>query len=230
MGSSVRTLGKVGLTFHICQKNSIKINIMSKGEPDLELKKGIPPVGSKKAENKPKPKKISGYDYAAWDKFDVDKALESSDEEETDRKAEARRKYEESKKPKVSEVSRTVSTVSGKDEAFTELQGKMQETNQKLRIADVQVESLKKQIVHAQLTDKEIEGLGETTRVYESVGRMFLLTDIPQVRNGLKAKSEKCNEKITGLMSSKEILERSLNESQNNLREMIKHKQQATTS
>merc|ERR1739838_351812 len=147
------TLGKVGLTFHICQKNSIKINIMSKGEPDLELK-----------------------------------------------------------------------------EAFTELQGKMQETNQKLRIADVQVESLKKQIVHAQLTDKEIEGLGETTRVYESVGRMFLLTDIPQVRNGLKAKSEKCNEKITGLMSSKEILERSLNESQNNLREMIKHKQQATTS
>lgn len=50
-----------------------------------------------------------------------------------------------------------------------ELQGKMQETNQKLRIADVQVESLKKQIVHAQLTDKEIqvswthkEGTGST--------------------------------------------------------------------
>lgn len=42
-------------------------------------------------------------------------------------------------------------------QAFLELQGKMQETNQKLRIADVQVESLKKQIVHAQLTDKEIQ-------------------------------------------------------------------------
>lgn len=38
-----------------------------------------------------------------------------------------------------------------------ELNMKMQETNQKLRIADVQVESLKKQIVHAQLTDKEIQ-------------------------------------------------------------------------
>ncbi|CAL4197515.1 unnamed protein product, partial [Meganyctiphanes norvegica] len=114
--------------------------------------------------------------------------------------------------------------------AFTELQGKMQETNQKLRIADVQVESLKKQIVHAQLTDKEIESLGENTRVYESVGRMFLLTDIPQVREGLKAKTEKCNDKITTLSSSKEILERSLNESQNNLREMIKFKQSSTTS
>merc|ERR1712142_1049503 len=114
--------------------------------------------------------------------------------------------------------------------AFIELQGKMQETNQKLRIADVQVESLKKQIVHAQLTDKEIESLGESTRVYESVGRMFLLTDIPQVRTGLKAKSEKCNEKISTLMTSKEHLERSLNESQNNLREMIKLKQSTTSA
>ena len=42
-------------------------------------------------------------------------------------------------------------------QAFTELQGKLQETNQKLRIADVQVDGLKKQITHAQLTDKEIQ-------------------------------------------------------------------------
>ncbi|XP_042857949.1 prefoldin subunit 1-like isoform X1 [Penaeus japonicus] len=109
--------------------------------------------------------------------------------------------------------------------AFMELQGKMQETNQKLRIADVQVESLKKQIVHAQLTDKEIQSLGDSTRVYDSVGRMFLLTDIPQIRENLKAKVEKCNEKITSLQANKEYLERSMSESQNNLREMIKLKQ-----
>ncbi|XP_068248419.1 prefoldin subunit 1 [Palaemon carinicauda] len=109
--------------------------------------------------------------------------------------------------------------------AFMELQGKMQETNQKLRIADVQVESLKKQIVHAQLTDKEIQSLGESTRVYEGVGRMFLLTDIPMVRTNLKAKVAKCNEKISTLQSNKEYLERSMSESQNNLREMIKLKQ-----
>jgi len=109
--------------------------------------------------------------------------------------------------------------------AFMELQGKMQETNQKLRIADVQVESLKKQIVHAQLTDKEIQSLGDSTRVYDSVGRMFLLTDIQQIRENLKAKVEKCNEKITSLQANKEYLERSMSESQNNLREMIKLKQ-----
>ncbi|KAK8738564.1 hypothetical protein OTU49_003939 [Cherax quadricarinatus] len=109
--------------------------------------------------------------------------------------------------------------------AFMELQGKMQETNQKLRIADVQVESLKKQIVHAQLTDKEIQSLGENTRVYESVGRIFLLTDIPMVRENLKAKVSKCNDKITNLQANKEYLERSMAESQNNLRELIKQKQ-----
>jgi len=38
-----------------------------------------------------------------------------------------------------------------------ELQGKMNETNQKLRIADVQVEGLKKQIIHSELTDTEIQ-------------------------------------------------------------------------
>merc|ERR1739838_5430 len=74
-----------------------------------------------KGENKTSPKKISGYDYAAWDKFDVDKALKSSDEEETDEEetekeknkglneeAEARLKHEEKKKPIESEVSQAL--------------------------------------------------------------------------------------------------------------------------
>jgi len=111
--------------------------------------------------------------------------------------------------------------------AFVELQTKVQETNQKVRIADVQIDSLKKQIVHSRLTDQEIESLGQGTRVYESVGRMFLLTDIDQVRNNLTVKMEKCNKKIENLQGNKEHLERTLQESQNNLREMIKLKQAA---
>ncbi|KAB7497663.1 Prefoldin subunit 1 [Armadillidium nasatum] len=96
--------------------------------------------------------------------------------------------------------------------AFIELQGKVQETNQKLRIADVQIDSLKKQITHAQLTDKEIQNLGASTRVYESVGRMFLLTDIPKVRENLTQKVNKCNDKISSLQSNKTYLEKSLQE------------------
>jgi len=111
--------------------------------------------------------------------------------------------------------------------AFMELQSQLNDTNQKLRIADVQVEGLKKQIIHSQLTDTEIQDLGSNVRVFESVGRMFLLTDIPTVRKNLTAKIEKSQEKINLLQSNKEYLEKSLAESQNNLREMIKLRQQA---
>ncbi|XP_018021730.2 prefoldin subunit 1 [Hyalella azteca] len=113
--------------------------------------------------------------------------------------------------------------------AFVELQTQMNETNQKLRIADVQVEGLKKLIIHSQLTDTEIQNLGSSVRVFESVGRMFLLTDIAEVRKNLASKVEKSQEKIKSLQSNKEYLEKSLQESQNNLREMIKLKQQTAS-
>lgn len=113
--------------------------------------------------------------------------------------------------------------------AFVELQAQMNDTNQKLRIADVQVEGLKKLIVHSQLTDTEIQSLGSDVRVFESVGRMFLLTDIAEVRQNLTAKVGKSQEKIKLLQTNKEYLEKSLQESQNNLREMIKLKQQTAS-
>ncbi|KAF2349457.1 Prefoldin beta-like [Trinorchestia longiramus] len=112
--------------------------------------------------------------------------------------------------------------------AFVELQTQMNDTNQKLRIADVQVEGLKKLIIHSQLTDTEIQNLGSNVRVFESVGRMFLLTDMAEVRKNLSNKIEKSLEKIKSLQSNKEYLEKSLQESQNNLREMIKLKQQTS--
>ncbi|PSN40340.1 Prefoldin subunit 1 [Blattella germanica] len=40
--------------------------------------------------------------------------------------------------------------------AFSELQQKMLETTQKLKLADIQIESLKRSQQHAQLTEKEI--------------------------------------------------------------------------
>jgi len=109
--------------------------------------------------------------------------------------------------------------------AFGELQAQLNDTNQKLRIADVQVEGLKNQIKHSELTDAEIQKLGPNTRVFESVGRMFLLTDVPTVRQNLSAKIGKSQEKIKQLQGNKEYLEKSLADSQNNLREMIKLRQ-----
>ena len=62
--------------------------------------------------------------------------------------------------------------------AFAELQAKMIESKQKIKIHDIQIENLKRSSTHASLTDQEISQLPEETKVYESAGRMFLLSDI----------------------------------------------------
>ncbi|XP_069673113.1 prefoldin subunit 1 [Periplaneta americana] len=110
--------------------------------------------------------------------------------------------------------------------AFTELQQKMLETTHKLKLADVQIDNLKRSMQHAQLTEKEISSLDPGTNTYESVGRMFILTDIPEVCKHLQTKSQACSEKIKTLESNKSYLERSLKDSENNLREMVQQRKE----
>nr|CAD7456023.1 unnamed protein product [Timema tahoe] len=111
--------------------------------------------------------------------------------------------------------------------AFIELQQKMLETTHKLKMADVQIDGLKRSIQHAQLTDKEISSLDPDTRTYESVGRMFILTDVVEVREHLQKKAENWSDKIKTLENNKSYLERSLKDSENNIREMVQQKKDA---
>jgi prefoldin subunit 1 len=108
--------------------------------------------------------------------------------------------------------------------AFMELQSKMVDTKQKLKMADLQIESLKRNITHAGLTESEIGTLPDETRVYESVGRMFILSDKQTVAGRLTDKQSSCQEKIKTLESNKEYLERNLKESENSLRELVAQK------
>jgi prefoldin subunit 1 len=58
-------------------------------------------------------------------------------------------------------------------------------------------------------------------QVYESAGRMFLLSDIKAVRAGLDRKNDAVKEKVQTLVSNKEYLEKQIKESENNLRELV---------
>merc|ERR1739844_642360 len=71
--------------------------------------------------------------------------------------------------------------------AFVELQSKM---------ADVQVENFKRSITHTELTGAEIKSLPEETRLYESVGRMFMLSSRSEITGAPDTKQENCKEKI----------------------------------
>ncbi|XP_025102429.1 prefoldin subunit 1-like isoform X1 [Pomacea canaliculata] len=111
-------------------------------------------------------------------------------------------------------------------QAFQEMQIKKIQTSQQLKIADQQVEALKRKIAHSQLVDKEIASLPEETRVYEGVGRMFLLMSIPVVRENLAKKKDQAEDKIKTIETNKEYLEKSLKENEQNLRELVLSKQQ----
>nr|ACO15002.1 Prefoldin subunit 1 [Caligus clemensi] len=122
----------------------------------------------------------------------------------------------------------TGATMKGPDmelkKAFSEMQSKMMDTRQKMKVSDVQIESLKRSITHAELTDAEISGLSNDVRVYESLGRMFMLATKEDVKKDLVDRRTKAAEKIKVLEGNKEYLERNLKENENSLRELVLQK------
>ncbi|KAL3274959.1 hypothetical protein HHI36_019735 [Cryptolaemus montrouzieri] len=111
--------------------------------------------------------------------------------------------------------------------AFAELQEKQIETSQKLRLADIQIENLKKNKQHAVFTEREISALSDSTKTYESVGRIFMATPIETVKNNLQKKQNVAEEKIKVLENNKAYLENSLKEATNSLRELVNQKKES---
>jgi len=111
--------------------------------------------------------------------------------------------------------------------AFAELQQKMIDTRNKLKISDNQVEGLKRNILHRQITDKEMSALPVETKVYQGVGRCFFASTIPQVRENIGKTVKELQDKIKVYEQSKEFLERDIKGSENSLRELILQKKNA---
>ncbi|XP_064017425.1 prefoldin subunit 1 isoform X2 [Pogoniulus pusillus] len=83
--------------------------------------------------------------------------------------------------------------------AFSELQAKVLDTQQKVKLADIQIEQLAKSKKHAHLTDTEVMMLVDETRMYEGVGRMFILQSKGVIHNQLLEKQRIAEEKIKEL-------------------------------
>ena len=69
--------------------------------------------------------------------------------------------------------------------AFAELQAKTGETRRRIKIMDMQVENERRSITHAELTEAEVRSMPEGTRLYNSVGRMFVLASMGEQRRNL---------------------------------------------
>lgn len=105
--------------------------------------------------------------------------------------------------------------------AFQELQGKVIETTQRVKIAESQIMQLKRNIAHSRLTDQELASLPPETKTYEAIGRMFVLQPVSHIRKELESKLHNNEEKIKSIEASKEYLQRSVKEHEDNIREML---------
>ncbi|CAH0578177.1 unnamed protein product [Chrysodeixis includens] len=110
--------------------------------------------------------------------------------------------------------------------AFVELHQKMLETSEKIQIIDSQIDVLKRVMQHVDITQREISTFPPATKTYESVGRMFLLTNLSEVKNNLKIRESMLNTRTSELEKSKQHLEKNLKESEDNIREMVKQKKE----
>ncbi|CAG0889518.1 unnamed protein product [Cyprideis torosa] len=105
--------------------------------------------------------------------------------------------------------------------AFTELQIKMQDHRQNLRILENQLEVVKRGIQHAKLTDTELESLPKETVMYEGVGRMFVKTSKEEVRDTLSQKINSSEDKARQIEKQREHIQKKMKDEENSIRELV---------
>lgn len=109
-------------------------------------------------------------------------------------------------------------------QAFTEMHINKVETTRQVKLIDFRTDVLKNTKQKYILTSKGIADLSDDSRVYSSIGRMFALTTVPQVREELVANQEKCDSAIKQWSEKKTYLEKNLKEQEDGLRELVKQK------
>jgi len=110
--------------------------------------------------------------------------------------------------------------------AFKELHEKLLYATQKIKLADMQIDTLRRTKQLNTLTKQELEKIPKDVNTYEALGRAFVLTPREEVFKNLDKVNIDTEQKITILENSKKYLEGNLKESDNNLREMVQRKRE----
>lgn len=113
--------------------------------------------------------------------------------------------------------------------AFSEMQMNKIESTKKIRLLDIQTDSLKVSKQRVELTNKEISQLNPDTKVYASVGRMFVLSNVPSLTEEMKTKQSNFEEIISQCEKNKDFLLKNLKEQEDSLRELVQQKRTEST-
>ncbi|XP_031623322.1 prefoldin subunit 1 [Contarinia nasturtii] len=114
--------------------------------------------------------------------------------------------------------------------AFTEMQVNKIETTKKLKMFELQTEMLKTSKKKYEITDKEVSNLTPDTRVYSSVGRMFVLSSLPEIHDEIISKQGKCDEILKSLDDKREFLLKTSKEQEESLRELVQQRKEARSN
>lgn len=95
------------------------------------------------------------------------------------------------------------------------------ETTKKIRILDVQIDTLKKQKQRFELTAKEVDNLTESAKVYAAIGRMFVISSVPEIKDELTHKQDKLEKVVDSCCKSKNLLIQNLQDQESTLRELV---------
>ena len=105
--------------------------------------------------------------------------------------------------------------------AFQQLHAKRAETSQNVMMTQAQIAQLKRSIKISELTEEELKGCPEETRMYRSIGRMFLQQSRDEIVKHLHEDRDESGKKVEKLEKTIERFNESLKESEERLREMV---------
>eukprot|EP00244_Chara_vulgaris_P002332 TRINITY_DN14078_c0_g1_i1.p1 TRINITY_DN14078_c0_g1~~TRINITY_DN14078_c0_g1_i1.p1 ORF type:complete len:127 (-),score=29.04 TRINITY_DN14078_c0_g1_i1:36-416(-) len=106
-------------------------------------------------------------------------------------------------------------------EAFVELQGRLMETNAKLKQVSQQLLGKEREKRRAVITGQELDELPSDTRTFRAIGKMFVLQSRDDLMEELNTVVGDADKETAKLQSRKEYLERQMKEIENNFRELL---------
>ena len=98
------------------------------------------------------------------------------------------------------------------------------ETSKKIRVLDAQIDAYKKSKQRYEITSREVDNFNDSANVYSAVGRMFVISNVPDIKEDLKVKQEKLEGAIAAFDKTKDALISKLKDQETSLRELVDSK------
>eukprot|EP00993_Chasmostoma_nieuportense_P006069 NODE_6683_length_509_cov_28.335079_g6517_i0.p1 GENE.NODE_6683_length_509_cov_28.335079_g6517_i0~~NODE_6683_length_509_cov_28.335079_g6517_i0.p1 ORF type:complete len:126 (+),score=29.92 NODE_6683_length_509_cov_28.335079_g6517_i0:63-440(+) len=103
-----------------------------------------------------------------------------------------------------------------------EAQQKVLSSRQAFNQATQHVNLLEREQKRVQITQRELETLQDDHHTYKGVGRMFVLTPVVQLREGLNTRETNCQEELPKALERRTASEKTMTECEEQFREHFK--------